>query len=621
MKIRTIAIHQLSLIVCMILLTLGCGEADESLDGISGDDTDTSSPSTGQIKSPFGAECGKVSCEADMAAARAALINGNFEAAFNQYRCGNTVESAAGAALTRFATIVEGDEFTQLLKDFGSNTPLSFSDFMGKNGMLAQLGSHYDGRLELTLSDDATLKINARIEMDDGDRPAVMSPDGDSPESLPPSLRIDGKFETHDLDQDFWLYMQPAISLQSGDTISIEYNCDEGYMEYDPIIRAIDIDLSIETPAEYRYCSLYGFSTLPECPDRVGAIDVVSIGDIDAPVEFRMTDVPLRCSINEDNYELVYFSGTITGALHLGNDIDTTDMHPLFNDFESEFEDIPDGLTVNLLISHLAPAQQAFEEAACYADAADNGARGAVFNFPSELTGNVTVPITTRDTKLMAALFYGASALIQIVNAYDVPIQLGQMEEMSTSEIVDEINAHIGALKSDHQMASARDTLILAATKVIEAVNSSEDLGILRSNAYSVGGDAVFNTYATFVKDSLSNGLTAFPYTDPPVMIDLKALFTNPPDPSKISSDPLVVEIDEEWGDERVEGVELFFKALLQNAVPDFDYDMEDYQWFDDRLEDDVEDAVDEWYYASCEYFWCGRGDAHMVTMDTNSSN
>ena len=61
----------------------------------------------------------------------------------------------------------------------------------------------------------------------------------------------------------------------------------------------------------------------------------------------------------------------------------------------------------------------------------------------------------------------------------------------------------------------------------------------------------------------------------------MKALFDNPPDPSQLDMDPVVVEVDE-WGDENLEGVESYFKALAGDVILNFDFDMEDNSLLED---------------------------------------
>ncbi|MBN2527932.1 MAG: hypothetical protein JXR76_16200 [Deltaproteobacteria bacterium] len=570
-----------------------------------------------------GGSCGKVSCKANLQEARTAFINGDYEAAFAQYRCGDTVEAAAGAALTRLALIMQSDAVSDILKDFGSDTPFSATDIMGKNGILFQLGSYNDGSSSFEIPNRTFTNIPARIEIDTSDYPASSS-SVDGPSGAD-SIVIHADKTTRSQEVSFRMTILPQLQLQAGDTIAVEMTCDADSNRADvsvnPLLDSLNVSLEIETEGEYIDCSLFSYFSNPdECPSRAGAIDVVKMGAPNEPVELRFTDIPLRCYTDSEVQELVFFSGTVNGALK-ADDFETAHMHPLFNDPESEFEAIPDGLTVNQLIAHMAPLKDAFTEAACYAAMADNGSKGAVYMIPKELAGTKELPVTTRDTKLMAVLFYGAAAAIQIAGSYDVPIRLGLMDDMSTGEIAEEINANIGSLKSNHQMAGALASMQMAAAQLAGAINAKEDVGLLRSNTYTAGLEPLLLEYAQFFLTSLSNGLTPFPKTNPPVMMNLKALFTNPPDPSKISSDMLVVET-EDWDGEYVEGVEQFFKELLVNAVPDFDYDMDERDWGEDAWEMHGEDA-EEWYFATCEFFGCGGyyEEPSLIGISSGDSN
>ena len=619
-------------VLLLVLLLVGCDEVDDNADQNSNADDD--SP-VEEVASEAGKTCGKSDCKANLSAGKAALVAGDYQEAFEQYRCGDTVEAAAGAALTKFAVMMESDAINNLLKDFGSDTPFQFSDIIGPNGALYQLGAYSDGEGNVEIPGASLAGIPIRIDKDNSDEPSIRGEtEGETVSDLS-DIEIEGSIYTREMDLDLWIELEPLLELQSGDMIPIEYNCDTGddyeiaEPDLGPLLDDIYVSFDMESATQYLECSIFRYYyTGEECPTTVGSVEIVTMDGFGKPAEIRLTDIPLRCYTESEDTALIYFSGTFQGTYHETDDFETAHMHPLFDDPESEFEDIPDGLTVNQLIEQLAPLKDGFEEAACFAAAADNGSKGAVFMFPRELTGTVDLPLTTRDTKLLATAFYASAAVIQMANSYDVPTRLGQMDDMTDVELAAEINANIGSLKSEHQMDAALTNMQLAAEQLVAAVAAKEDLGLLPSNPYTAGGEALMAKYAQFFQESLTNGLTAFPETNPPVMMDLKALFTNPPDPSQFTADPLVVETDDgdyEW----IEGVELFFQELLAEAIPNFDYDMEDYDWGGDAWEAEGEAAGEEWYYATCEYFMCfgygnsvdSVGSLTVSSSDNNSSS
>lgn len=607
--------RNLRTIILVFMLTTACGTVDENstVDNSKDsepnaylDDTDTNTKPkpNGTMTSNAGIECGKANCTADLNTARTALINGDYTAAFAQYRCGDTVEAAAGAAITKLATIVQGEAVTQIMSNFGSQTPLSFADLIGKNGLLYQIGNFSDAGASLELSNNTAVNIDTRISMNDhADEPQFSSIDEEYQTPLP-SIMVHGSRHRRDQYQRFQMELQPRIAFVQGDIIAFEYNCEQQYFETDAITSEIEINVSTRNGTQETSCR-FTTNSLPSCPDRVGAIEFISLGKTGERATLQFTDIPLSCSVNEqDTYEIVYFSGTVGGPLHDTNQLDLTHMHPMFSNFNDEFKGVLPSLTMNQLIAHAAPLKAAFDEAACYANKADNGSNGAVFVFPEELSGDVAIPLTTRDTKLMATIFYGISAGIQIANSYDVPLKLGAMNQMTNAELVAEFNANLGSLKETHQIKEAGETFLLAATSIIAAVASKEDFGILRSNSYTAYGENLINQYGQFFHNSLSKGLTAFPLTHPAVMVNAKALFSNPPNPINMNSDPLVLEVDPEWGDEYINGVELFYQELLQDIVPNFSYQMDDNYWGEDELEK-LEETGEEWFYALCEYWGC----------------
>lgn len=572
------------------------------------------------MASDAGIVCGKVECKSDLSAAKAALIEGNYQAAWAQYRCGDTVEAAAGAALTKLATIVEGEAVTNLLADLGIDTPFSAKDVMGQGGLLYQLGQYYDGSCDIRIAGGITdaIQINSRIHLDDyqyesGDAPVIIigsDVDADAdldadvmpePERLPTYI-ISANQESRVFDPSVRIELEPALPLNAGDIIELSYNCNENYFEQDPLLAQLYIDISAYDDENDSYCYINDYATLETCPTAVGAIEVISMGEVGEMVEFKFTDVPINCTGNESEHYTTTFSGTVASTLKKNNDFDIDGMHPIFNDPDEVFSQIPTTLTANQLIAHAAPLIAEFEEAACYADKADNGSKGSVFVFPSALTGRSAIPLLTRDTKMLSALYYASAAVLNMIGSYNVPLRIGAMDEMTDSELVKEVNTNMGTLKTNHQMAEAGVQIRLAMKKAIAAVASKENDGLFPSNKYTLPGEMVLDDYLTFGLASLS-GTTPLPHTVPALNINLSALFSSPPDPSQINSDMLVLEEDLEWEETYVEAVEVFFQELLSEIVPGFSYDMEDYEYGDEG--EKLEENGEEFIYAVCRYLGC----------------
>ncbi|MBN2804109.1 MAG: hypothetical protein JXR91_13530 [Deltaproteobacteria bacterium] len=92
-----------------------------------------------------GSVCSNLKCEADLEAANSYFIKGDFKNAFEQYKCGDSAEAAAGAALSKTFMLLESDEATSLLKDLGIDEPFPAKDMFGPDGIIARIGKQVNG--------------------------------------------------------------------------------------------------------------------------------------------------------------------------------------------------------------------------------------------------------------------------------------------------------------------------------------------------------------------------------------------------------------------------------------------------------------------------------------------
>ncbi|MBN2341619.1 MAG: hypothetical protein JXX29_02760 [Deltaproteobacteria bacterium] len=598
---------------------IGCGEdnnenepqntdadADSDSDGDSDADSDTDSDTDGDpepngtMPSDAGEVCGNVTCEANLDAAKTALINGNYTAAYESYRCGDTVEAAAGAALTKLLTILESAEATALWADFGVTPPVSPKDLIGPGGLLYQLGTYYNGTLDYTLSgsESSSGVYPARIELGGGPTSVYISGDADADvdvdtTDLPERFYFSSGEETRETNMSIDANIQPTIPLTVGDVIELNYDCETNSFDMPALVDDFQIDIWGDFENREIECYVSDYSSFSTCPTQPGAIEVLALGDFNQPVSFSFTDVPINCYSNNSTISTL-FTGTFAGTLNDGeNEFNTDGMHMIFDDPEAVFSNIPTTLTVNQLIDHLSPLADDFEEAACYAAKADNSSDGPVYYIPSAITGHQSIPLFTRDMKMIASAYYAAAAMIYFAASYDVPLQVGAMEDMSSAQLVEEVNAHIGSLKATNQLLQSRAMLQQTVNAALAALASKENDGLFPSNSYTAAGEAAMLDYVNFINDSLQGG-SNLPHTVPAIQVNLGALFSSPMNPQTVNADPLVLTN----GD--IEAVELFFQELLGDIIPDFSYDMEDYDYGDEG--EQIEQNAYEFEYAICKY-------------------
>ncbi|MBN2804108.1 MAG: hypothetical protein JXR91_13525 [Deltaproteobacteria bacterium] len=379
--------------------------------------------------------------------------------------------------------------------------------------------------------------------------------------------------ESLDIDIDF----RPGIEWEKGDIISFEQDCATGQEIPDPLIDDFDIYVDRQIDEVYSWCHLsFNYS---ECSDIIGTVEVVEYSDNGENVELALNNIPMVCYPDESSdREYGYFSGTVSATAIKASTLDYTGLHSLIKDEGLNTDNIPAALTVKNIVNDIYPLRDDIQLAACYAQLATNGGNGPVFTYPSILTGFKDMPISSRDMLALASVLSGGDSLLAIAGSYDVPLHIKKMENMTNTELCEEINTYIGSLKTDNHMSEAKESLKTALKLVIKALELKEDIGIFATNKDTYKGDDVLMEYATAALSSLTDGVIDVPYTAPPVKLNLKALFDNPPDPSKIDADPVVCETEIDGTDEYVyiEAVEVFYKDLLKDIIPEFDFDIDE---------------------------------------------
>lgn len=583
----------------------GCADSDGEPKDPGPGSRDTSADEVTPAASQAGRECGDMDCEADLEAAMSLLEEGRFNEAFDEYSCGDTAEAAFGAALTKMITLVESEGASRFLERAGY-IPMKADELAGPGSALYQNGHYWlgGGRLSVQGGDlDVSFELDrVHTDFDEG-------------------FSLTGHTEWTDADYDLWIGADLSIPLSTGDTFEFQPECDgedeDSVVISGPSDDGFWLDVDMETgDGAYYYCSTT--SMPPSCPDRPGAITAVAIGNEGDPIAFQLTDVPLRCRaeesygdgdmptvsrpLDEDEYFLAYLSGTVE-SLWTSADILTGDFHPVIDDPEEVWEHLPMSLTVNDLASDASALAGDIALAACYAEGADNGNAGPVFIIPESLHGHRPIPITTSDAKLVASHLHAVVAAIRMAESYDWPLRIRALEEMSTPDMVEEINRTVPALRENHRFGEAKESLSRSLALLIGGLSHLEEVGYLQRRASGERGREQLIEWAEAVLDSVEHGGVTVPASDPPIVINLKALFDSPPDPSGLDVDPLVLEEDE-WGDEVPQEVEAFWQQLLGENISDFDFNMEDNRLFEDP-DESLELFFEEILWQSCYLFGC----------------
>jgi hypothetical protein len=482
-------------------------------------------------------ECSS-SCSANVTAGRAALAEGDLEAALDAYACASTPEAAFGAGLTTLLVAVESERGDQVLADFGIE-PFSASDLIGPDGYLSRHAARREGGGTLALGGDITHELTltealAPEQAESFDRGSLTTSGGDA------SLQVRMEVYNYGL-------------ISPGTAKPLLYDCAAGATSATLLTELPTIFFSIEDHeggGSYE-CDIAFSRDLSFCQQEAGMIANDSAGArIGDQVSLTFTEVGLSCFAFDGSVAGLTQNITITGTVTatISGEVDTSDLHMFFrDDAEYELGSIPADVTINDLLAHAAALTGDLAKAACLFERAADG-DGEVLSVPGELFGGDDIGLRSADAKLLGALAAAGAAALQIGGAYaselplrDVACMLAEGDDDSgacgeVSGHVTMVNAAIesAGVRSD-RLAAARVFLAAGLEGFLAAVPMQDETTVFPRNASSAAGWDAMAQLATAFERSLSDGETALPFVSPSVRINLRELLTSPPKPADIA--------------------------------------------------------------------------------------
>jgi hypothetical protein len=469
----------------------------------------------------------QASCNARTADGNDALNRSDYAAAFEAYRCGDTPEAAFGAGLSTLLTAIEGPSMTQVLSQLGQGG-LKATDIASPNGWFARYLSRAKGTGTLTRSDASggtletvTFKVGHQ---------RVSTTSGQYAYSDVTMLGIE------DLAR-LTLSVTTNAPLVAGQRIPA---CSSGSAPY--------ASISYSTPT----MSCNSGSSL--CSGTDGAIVVTKPGTTDgSPVEYTLDNVPVSCTPRtyggqaggQPQTTQARLKGTISTFVVPSN-ADLSNLPPTLT--EPWDKKLPAGVNLDQVLASASGIAGSLELASCYFNAAGSGVGDSkVFEIPAPVFGAAPVVVSRGDAKIAAGLASLFAAGIVIAEAYRLPLELrsfvcsgNDAGCLSSDEQARRLNAGIGALADREKIAIARRLLAMSLTSWSEAPAGLGPASIFVKNDQSAPSIEKLRVLVDTLRQSIDQGSVALPYVTPEIRVDLRALFDNPPDPDKISVDPLV---------------------------------------------------------------------------------
>lgn len=499
--------------------------------------------------------CGR-SCTTDLAAARAALTNDDYQKAFDLYQCADSPEAAFGAGLTRTLLALQSTSAESLLADFGQ-PPLSATDFVGSNGLLSRVMRRFNGSGDITVTGAQNLEL-----MFDRVRYALGA---DTPGTGFGRLYGTASQWDASLSVSFWSGTAPA-PLVTGERIAISYTCGTSYPTRVTDGQLDWVDLSFDLGQETYWCSLPYSFTATDCQADGGSvvIDAAPVAAGDA-VALTLENVLLSCTVDDGTDAAptavpttpslwVRVSGGFS-ATAVTSEIDTTGLHPMFGDEGLNLpEDIPRDRTVTDLVAHASGMAAELEEAACFFRIAAEGS-GEVFTLPGSLYGAQDMPVSKGDTQVLAAFAMLAAAAGRAGAAYEIDMPLFQLfcdtdPEASDdsadcpahADTVSAFNAAFGATFHEDRFASARGLVAEALPLLEQGLGNLDETSLLVRNSASGPGLDLMRPVIQALNQSLDAGPVALPNVSPSLPVDVGALFESPKSPQDVEAPFLLYE-------------------------------------------------------------------------------
>jgi hypothetical protein len=525
------------------------------------------------------------SCTTDLDAAKDALKSGNYQQAFDAYRCADNPEAAFGAGLTRVLLAFDGDNADKLLADFGQ-PPLPATDVFGARGILMREAARWNGEGSLTLSGG----LSVAIPLDRAQQQISTDVGGGL-----------GYFQAESVADpshaDLELSFNSGEPITNGTVLAVTTTCTGTFptTTIDPRIEWLDLWFDVGT-SSYS-CSIPYDQPIATCQPDGGSIVVTSaasaVGD-SASYEFR--NLMLTCYDGSSDLAtddiIVRVSGTAS-ATAVSDELDTSGLHPIFAEGFELAGQIPAGKTLTDVMQHAGSAGAELEEAACFFDIAGQGT-GHVFDIPGVLFGGSDVPISKGDAEIIASLSLSGAALGHVAWMHEISMPLNRLiceDEASCptdQQYVTEFNAAFASNFHGGRLEVVKRLVTQALPLLDRGLADLDGSSLFVRDAKSTAGLDALRTLVQASNDSLANGEMPLPRVTPALLIDWKELFGTARNPK--SAGPLLRYEETVEDGETYTSVELnttFLQRYFAGRI-DADWENGDYDWTDEEVASDA---------------------------------
>ena len=575
-------------IVCVWALgAAACGPAPVS-SGAGDDDDGDSGP--GPDPTPV-ASCA-AACTTDLGAARTALTAGNYQGAFDLYKCADTPEAAFGAGLTRALLAFEGNNAKALLATFGE-PPLPATDVFGADGVLGRSAARWNG--------DGSLALTGALEVS---IPFDRAMHEVSDDVLYSAGTVRAEDRTSAAHASFSLSLNTdstAGPIANGTVLAVTNQCNTTFSSTNLDPRLGWLDLEVEVAGTSYYCEFPYSLEASQCQPDGGSIIVTQAATLPGqPAAYQFADLLLQCSSSGDDGSLPPVFPRVSGTLSataVSARLDTTGLHPMFGADHSLR--VPVGTVLTDALRRGGSAAAELEEAACFFKLAGQGS-GNVYTVPGVLFGGSDVPFSKGDAEIVAAAALFGAAAGHFAWVHDIDMPLGDLicdsDDCPTdAEFVTRFNdTFASGFHPDRLLVVER--LATESLELLErGIADLDATSLLVRNGVSAAGLDAARALVQAALSSVQGGQVTLSRFTPPIDVNFKAYFEEPRNP-KQSGAILVYEEECEAGSDPPECYSdtyidpAFLERYFEGRI-DADFDGS-YEWADGNAFGDAMEEV-----------------------------
>jgi hypothetical protein len=476
-------------------------------------------------------ECA-AACTTDLGAARTALTAGDYQAAFDLYKCADTPEAAFGAGLTRALLAFEGRHADALLATFGE-PPLPATDVFGADGVLGRSAARWNGNGNLAF----TGALQVTIPFD-----RAMHEVSDDVAYSVGTVRAEDRTSAAHASFSLSLNADPTAGpIVNGTVLAVTNQCNTTFSSTNLDPRLGWLDLEVEVGGTSYYCEFPYSLEASQCQPDGGSIVVTEAATAPGePAAYQFENLLLQCYSSGESGSLPPVFPRVSGSLSataVSERLDTAGLHPLFGADHSLR--VPVGTVLTDALRHGGSAAAELEDAACFFKLAGQGS-GNVYTVPGVLFGGADVPLSKGDAEIVAAAALFGAAAGHFAWVHDIDMPLGDLicdsddgSCPTDAEFVTRFNAtfasgfHPDRLLVVERLATESLELLERGIADLDATSL-----LVRNGVSAAGLDAARNLVQAALSSARSGRVTLSRFT-PPIDVNFKAYFEEPRDPKQ----------------------------------------------------------------------------------------